>query len=238
MEVRRRSSGHLARPPGASSNVPSPAPNSRIFFGGARSPLRQTACLSAETDLHGAVHPPGGRGARRRACGSSAASSSSASGLHASASLSWRATHSTANRAPWHVNPAPNDDSHHQPPGALSSSAASITKYNRTHCSSCHNGEAPLGCNALAPRAATQAILECQQDIPASGMKDPRAERIGPSPARSRVLIKMSLACCAASFGTALVKMFRSIPSTVLKLQRLALQGSINEAVSFHSLML
>src|SRR5206468_11698211 len=37
--------------------------------------------------------------------------------------------HSTSSKAPWQLNPAPNDESHHQPPGALSASAACITKY-------------------------------------------------------------------------------------------------------------
>ena len=39
-----------------------------------------------------------------------------------------RHRHSTRSSAPWQLKPAPNDDSHHQPAGAPSASAASSTK--------------------------------------------------------------------------------------------------------------
>jgi hypothetical protein len=39
--------------------------------------------------------------------------------------------YSTESNAPWHVKPAPNEDIHHQPPGAESCSAASNTKYTK-----------------------------------------------------------------------------------------------------------
>jgi hypothetical protein len=120
---------------------------------------------------HEGVDAGRGRGARASPPGSSGARWSSVSGSRTRGSI----VQSTLSSAPWQLKPAPNDDSHHQPP-ARRRRAPRRARSRRTRSTGCRTRAASPRCSGTPAVAELEALLEREQHVAAAGMHDPRGD--------------------------------------------------------------